>query len=106
MIKVVYEKDDEEFDVVNALRFYYFGRAFNVFNSSLKLLKKRQKLLEIIVELENDDFIKSAKLSKLSDSIATIIYDKVRNVEAEIEAKKFKLPFSFNLIKRKNTRGY
>ena len=42
--------------------------------------------------MENDDFIKSAKLSKLSDSIATIIYDKVRNVVIQQIENKYPIP--------------
>ncbi len=87
--------ESESLEVVNGLKYHYFGKAYFIDNSKISLYKKRKKFLLLLREVENDTLLNVVPLKKVKESIISIIYDKLKNVEYMISLNNNKFLFKF-----------
>ena len=80
----------ENAEVINSLKYSYFGKAYSVINSKKSLQEKKNMLNDIIAEIENDPLLNVGDWKYVKSSILHIIYGRLSNIEYWIDVKKFK----------------
>ncbi len=100
-MKEVFIDNFENGDIVNSLKYYYFGKTYNVVNSKMSDTKKVLLLNNIMSELSLDVFLSAKELLPVKSSIEKLIFEKISSIELKIKNKKFKLPFRFGFVRSK-----
>ena len=89
----------ENSDVIDAFKYYFFGKTYSIVNSKLSLRKKKIKLENLLKELNDDPIIKHINKNVLLNPISKIIVDQMTEIDYILELKSFKLPLKMLFFK-------
>ena len=96
-------------EIIDAIRYYYFGKTYHIVNSEFSLkkinsLKKKIVLLqEVLHELDEDLILKTPELKYVKEAIRGIILNKIGDVNHslnEMNDKPHYGLFRFNILQR------
>ena len=98
-MKKIFIDNIENDDIVNSLKYYYFGKTFSVMNSRKFLKSKYKELMKILLEVRSDSFLNTEAFASVKQTIEFIILDKMDFIEKLMNAKKFKIFVYFSIFK-------
>ncbi len=81
----------ENTEVVNALKYYYFGNIYKISNLKVRPLKKMKLFENLKLEIDNDVFLSYENMKSVKEIIYSFLTFEQQKIKIKLDAKKLKL---------------
>ena len=81
----------ENIEVVNALKYYYFGNIYKISNLKVRSLKKMKLFENLKLEIDNDVFLSYENMKSVKEIIYSFLTFEQQKIKIKLDAKKLKL---------------